>query len=87
MFAAIADNLEAAQWLIEIGNADPNRICKAGYSVVMYTVQNYHSQVGAYLIDEVKVDLSLVGPVSFLSINLLRWEVNNISFHIRTGKR
>ncbi len=68
MFAAIADNLEAAQWLIEIGNADPNRICKAGYSVVMYTVQNYQSQVGAYLIDEVKVDLSLVGPVSFYQL-------------------
>ncbi len=87
MFAAMADNLEAAQWLIEIGNADPNRICKAGYSVVMYTVQNYQSQVGAYLIDEVKVDLSLVGPVSFFSINLIRREVNVISFDIRMEKR
>jgi hypothetical protein len=69
MYAAISDNLDAAQWLIEVGNADPNRICKAGYSVLMYTTRNYQSQVGSYLIKEIKVDISITAPVR----NFLQW--------------
>lgn len=66
MFAAISDNLEAAKWLIEVGNADVNKVCKAGYTSLMYAVRNYQSQVATYLIEEVKVDVSPVGPVSSL---------------------
>lgn len=64
MYAAMNDNLEAVQHLIENANADPNKVCKEGMTAIMYAVNNPQSAVLIYLMECEKVNLSLKSPVS-----------------------
>ena len=63
MYAAMNDNLEIVQWLIEEANADPNKVCKDGMTALMYAIANPQSPVVMYLLESSKVDLSIKTPV------------------------